>query len=119
VQHLRRIAASGDTCRQPPGPTWWTTRRTARAHPSPTRAPPFRRAEPDPLWQRAIPVAKELEGYRIATARRELLAGVTFAALAIPSAMAYAELAGLPAVPVCTRSCCRRWRTRSWAHRGR
>jgi hypothetical protein len=59
---------------------------------------PFRAAEPDPLLQRAIPVAKELPGYRAPTARRDLLAGVTVAALAIPSAMAYAELAGLPAV---------------------
>jgi MFS superfamily sulfate permease-like transporter len=58
----------------------------------------FRPAEPDPLWQRAIPVAKELPGYRTPTARRDLLAGVTVAALAIPAAMAYAELAGLPAV---------------------
>ena len=59
---------------------------------------PFRPAKPDPLLQRAIPVAKELPGYRAPTARRDLLAGVTVAALAIPSAMAYAELAGLPAV---------------------
>jgi SulP family sulfate permease len=59
---------------------------------------PFRPAKPDPLLQRAIPVAKELPGYRTPTARRDLLAGVTVAALAIPSAMAYAELAGLPAV---------------------
>ena len=59
---------------------------------------PFRAAKTDPLVQRAIPVAKELPGYRAPTARRDLLAGVTVAALAIPSAMAYAELAGLPAV---------------------
>ena len=59
---------------------------------------PFRPAKPDPLLQRAIPVAKELPGYRAPAARRDLLAGVTVAALAIPSAMAYAELAGLPAV---------------------
>jgi sulfate permease, SulP family len=57
----------------------------------------FRPAETDPLLQRAIPVAKELPGYRTPTARRDVLAGVTVAALAIPSAMAYAELAGLPA----------------------
>jgi SulP family sulfate permease len=63
-----------------------------------TSTTPFRAAETDPLWQRAIPVAKELPGYRAPTARRDLLAGVTVAALAIPSAMAYAELAGLPAV---------------------
>jgi hypothetical protein len=61
-------------------------------------AAPFRAAEPDPLLQRAIPVAKEQPNYRPPTARRDLLAGVTVAALAIPSAMAYAELAGLPAV---------------------
>jgi sulfate permease, SulP family len=61
-------------------------------------ATPFRPVEPDPLLQRAIPVAKELPGYGQPTARRDLLAGVTVAALAIPSAMAYAELAGLPAV---------------------
>jgi sulfate permease, SulP family len=61
-------------------------------------AKPFRPAKPDPLLQRAIPVAKELPRYRTPTARRDVLAGVTVAALAIPSAMAYAELAGLPAV---------------------
>jgi high affinity sulfate transporter 1 len=58
---------------------------------------PFRPAPTDPLLQRAIPVAKELPGYRTPTARSDVLAGVTVAALAIPSAMAYAELAGLPA----------------------
>jgi MFS superfamily sulfate permease-like transporter len=58
---------------------------------------PFRPAATDPLLQRAIPVAKELPGYRTPAARRDVLAGVTVAALAIPSAMAYAELAGLPA----------------------
>jgi sulfate permease, SulP family len=58
---------------------------------------PFRAAKTDPLLQRAIPVAKELPGYRTPTARRDLLARVTVAALAIPSAMAYAELAGVPA----------------------
>src|SRR5215207_11231284 len=47
-------------------------------------ATPFRPAEPDPLWQRAIPVAKELPGCRTPTAPRDLLAGVTVAALAIP-----------------------------------
>jgi hypothetical protein len=49
---------------------------------------PFRPAATDPLLQRAIPVAKELPGYRTPTARRDVLAGVTVAALAIPSAMA-------------------------------
>ena len=40
---------------------------------------PFRPAETDPLLQRAIPVAKELPGYRASTARRDVLAGVTVA----------------------------------------
>ena len=61
---------------------------------------PFRPAEPDPLVQRALPVAKELPGYRTPTGRRDLLAGVTVAALAIPSAMADAELAGALALLV-------------------
>jgi high affinity sulfate transporter 1 len=62
-----------------------------------TSSAAFRPAPTDPLLERAIPVAKELPGYRTPTARRDVLAGVTVAALAIPSAMAYAELAGLPA----------------------
>jgi hypothetical protein len=35
--------------------------------------------------ERAIPLAKELPGYQAPTARRDLLAGVTVAALAIPA----------------------------------
>jgi SulP family sulfate permease len=45
-----------------------------------------------------IPVAGELPGYRVPRARRDILAGVTVAALAVPAAMAYAELAGLSPV---------------------
>jgi high affinity sulfate transporter 1 len=45
-----------------------------------------------------MPVAGELPHYRARTARRDLVAGVTVAALAIPSAMAYAEVAGLSPV---------------------
>jgi high affinity sulfate transporter 1 len=56
---------------------------------------PFRPAALDPLLQRALPVAKELPSYGGHGARRDLIAGVTVAALAIPSAMAYAEVAGL------------------------
>ena len=82
------------------------------------RATPFRRAEPEPLWQRAVPVAKQLPGYRVPTARRDLLAGVTVAALAVPSAMAYAESPGCPRWPASTRCCCRPWRTRCSAPRG-
>ena len=60
--------------------------------------PPFQPAQPDPLLQRAIPVSEHLPKYRTKTARRDLVAGVTVAALALPSAMAYAEVAGLSPV---------------------
>ena len=45
-----------------------------------------------------MPVAGELPRYRARTARGDLVAGVTVAALAIPSAMAFAEVAGLSPV---------------------
>ena len=40
-------------------------------------------------------MAKELPDYRAGTLRVDLVAAVTVAALAIPAAMAYAEVAGL------------------------
>ena len=62
-----------------------------------TRAP-FRAARREPLLRRAIPLAGQLPRYRGPSARRDLVAGVTVAALALPSAMAYAEVAGLSPV---------------------
>jgi high affinity sulfate transporter 1 len=59
---------------------------------------PFRPAEQPPLLERAVPVSQELPRYRGVHARRDVLAGVTVAALALPSAMAYGELAGLSPV---------------------
>ena len=59
---------------------------------------PFRRAPKDTLLQQAVPVSGELPDYRPKTARRDVLAGVTVAALALPSGMAYAEVAGLSPV---------------------
>jgi hypothetical protein len=44
--------------------------------------PPFKPARPDPLLQRAVPVAKVLPGYRARKARSDLVAGITVAALA-------------------------------------
>ena len=58
----------------------------------------FRRAEKEPLLQRAIPVAGDLPRYRVPSARRDIVAGVTVAALALPAAMAYAEVAGVSPV---------------------
>src|SRR5262245_63377798 len=45
-----------------------------------------------------MPVTAGLRGYRLPSARRDVVAGVTVAALAVPSAMAYAEVAGLSPV---------------------
>jgi SulP family sulfate permease len=59
---------------------------------------PFQAARPEPLLTRTIPVAGQLPAYRVPSARRDLVAGVTVAALALPSAMAYAEVAGLSPV---------------------
>jgi SulP family sulfate permease len=59
---------------------------------------PFRRAPKEPLIQRRVPVSKELPHYKPSTARRDLTAALTVAAVAIPSAMAYAEVAGLSPV---------------------
>jgi SulP family sulfate permease len=47
---------------------------------------------------RAVPVAGDMPGYRPATAGRDVLAGLTVAALALPAGMAYAELAGVSPV---------------------
>ena len=47
---------------------------------------------------RAVPLVGAVAGYRRESARRDLLAGATVAALAIPSAMAYAELSGVSPV---------------------
>lgn len=59
---------------------------------------PFQTAAKDPLLVRAIPLAGQLRQYRAPSARRDVLAGLTVAALAVPSAMAYAEVAGLSPV---------------------
>jgi high affinity sulfate transporter 1 len=58
----------------------------------------FRPAKREPLLVRTIPVSEEVPRYRIPSARRDLIAGLTVAALALPSAMAYGQLAGLSPV---------------------
>ena len=62
------------------------------------RAPAFQPAKKVPLLERTVPVSQEVPTYRIPSARRDLLAGLTVTALALPSAMAYGELAGLSPV---------------------
>ena len=58
----------------------------------------FKAAREEPLLRRAIPVSAEVRGYRLPTARRDAVAGLTVAALAIPSAMGFAEVAGVSPV---------------------
>ena len=47
---------------------------------------------------RAVPVLEDVPRYRGSSAGRDLVAGLTVAALALPSAMAYGQLAGLSPV---------------------
>jgi sulfate permease, SulP family len=61
-------------------------------------ASPFQPAARRPVLHRMVPVSEQLPDYHGGTLRRDLLAGVTVAALALPAAMAYAELAGLSPV---------------------
>src|SRR6478736_5156847 len=61
-------------------------------------ATPFRRPDKRPWLYRIVPVAEHVPGYRGATFGRDALAGITVAALALPAAMAYGELAGLSPV---------------------
>jgi SulP family sulfate permease len=49
------------------------------------------------LW-RLAPALESLRGYRFEDARADFVAGVTVAAVAVPQAMAYAMVAGLPPV---------------------
>jgi len=62
------------------------------------RRSPFRPARQEPLLTRAIPVAAAIPRYRGPSVVRDAVAGVTVAALAIPAAMAYAEVAGVSPV---------------------
>jgi high affinity sulfate transporter 1 len=56
---------------------------------------PFRRKAPEPLLQRTVPITGDIPTYRPRRGRRDVVAGLTVAALAIPSAMAYGEIAGI------------------------
>ena len=58
----------------------------------------FRPARQEPLLARAVPITQDVPHYRVSSASRDLVAGLTVAALALPSAMAYGQLAGLSPV---------------------
>ncbi len=61
-------------------------------------ASPFQRPARRPFLQRLVPVSEHVPSYRGGTLRRDLLAGATVAALAVPAALAYSEIAGLSPV---------------------
>ena len=56
----------------------------------------FASATRPPISTRYVPLARSLSGYSRERLRPDVVAGVTVAALALPSAMAYAVLAGVP-----------------------
>ena len=45
-----------------------------------------------------LPIVKTIQGYHKSWLRRDFIAGLTVAAIAIPQAMAYAQLAGAPLI---------------------
>jgi high affinity sulfate transporter 1 len=61
-----------------------------------TRENPFKRAPRRPLVRRLLPLRDAVRGYTGTRARIDVVAGLTVAALALPSGMAYAQIAGLP-----------------------
>jgi len=54
-------------------------------------------APSDSFWLRRIPALDSLRGYTWKTGRSDLIAGLSVASVAVPQAMAYALIAGLPA----------------------
>ncbi len=51
-----------------------------------------------PELMRRLPGVRTLTDYRFSWLRRDLVAGLVLTALLVPQGMAYAELAGLPAI---------------------
>ena len=56
----------------------------------------FASASRPPMSTRYVPFARSMAGYSGGRLRTDVVAGVTVAALALPSSMAYAEIAGVP-----------------------
>src|SRR5689334_11530066 len=61
-------------------------------------ASPFRARAEVPLLERTIPVSGDLRRYDRPSLQRDVVAGLTVAALALPSSAAFAQVAGLPPV---------------------
>ena len=74
---------------------------------------PFASATKPPIVHRYVPLIRTLRSYTGQRLRIDSVAGLTVAALSVPAAMAYAEVAGLRCRPVCSACCCPCSRTRS------
>jgi SulP family sulfate permease len=61
-----------------------------------TQPPPRAPVSPRDLLFRFVPAIGSLRGYGLATLRADVLAGLSVAAVAVPQAMAYALIVGLP-----------------------
>jgi sulfate permease, SulP family len=83
---------------QPPNEETPSDEEAARSPYGPDDASPFQADRAKPFMKRVFPVTETLPRYRERSLRRDLIAGVTVAALALPSGMAYAQLAGLSPV---------------------
>jgi high affinity sulfate transporter 1 len=57
---------------------------------------PFKHAPRQPLLNRLVPLRAAVRGYNRGRLRIDVVAGLTVAALALPSGMAYAQIAGVP-----------------------
>ena len=79
-----------------PGPDGPDSESDRQAAPAPSGASLFRAPPATAGRRRFLPLLAQLRGYR--SLRPDVVAGVVVAALALPQAMAYAQLAGLPVV---------------------
>ena len=87
------ISSEVDDDRRLPDPFAWNVEPFSKAYKG-RRA--FASASRPPMTTRYVPFARSMSGYSGARLRTDVVAGVTVAALALPSSMAYAELAGVP-----------------------
>jgi high affinity sulfate transporter 1 len=59
---------------------------------------PFRREPLPPLTRRIVPLVSELRSYQRQLVRSDVAAGLVVSAVAVPQALGYAQIAGVPAV---------------------
>ena len=72
----------------------------ARGRPRPPGGPGhrFQREQPPIVTSRPLPGVRAIAGYRASWLRRDAVAAIVLTTLLVPQGMAYAELAGVPAI---------------------